>query len=161
MDYPLVEIKLQGKGIGDPDSWRASVRRRQTTGKEVFGLLHDGEWTYMAYHVDDLLKEGDTVFDRATAKGRSDFYFDAGGNGAPVYCSIEELRRVMYKLGLVADDDGDVNYIFFKREFDKVARSFFEYCAYDDSSDDPMKLSMPVPDWWEQFLTHLSLQDEI
>lgn len=146
MDSPRIDIELAGDGAGPGFKAGYGVHNN----KEVFGLYFNDLPTQMLYYVEDLLKKDDTVFDRA--KETMTFYFDAGGNGRPIYCSIAELRRVMFELGLIPDEDGRYNLAGFTRYLSSHAKSFFEYTKHlidsgEPGWDDPLYLG----DWWEAF----------
>lgn len=128
--------------------YQAGILR--SASKEVFGLYLGGTPTQMSYYVDDLLKENDTVFDRA--RGSMKFYFDAGGNGDPIYCSIDELRRVMFELGLIPDENDRYNLAGFMREIRSHTRKFEEYIKHAmDSGDEDLDEPLHLGDWWEAF----------
>lgn len=65
----------------------------------VFGLVYYSEGTHMCYGLDYFSPA--EVTRNARDKGHDKFYFDAGGNGSPIWCTIDELERVFRELDLL------------------------------------------------------------
>jgi hypothetical protein len=103
-----IDIELRGKGTwvqshytGKRYPYQAAIWNNRVEGPEylVFGLtLYEGP-THMCYGIDyfkpkELLEKQDSL-------GHRLFYFDAGGNGRPIFCTTRELERVFKELELI------------------------------------------------------------
>lgn len=84
-------------------TWYTACVWKQPSGT-VFGLREArGGYTHMSYFVDDIVNK-QPILKRLDSTGQDKFYFDAGGNGRPLYCTRDELERVLRNLNLIGDD---------------------------------------------------------
>jgi hypothetical protein len=81
--------------------WEAGVWTWNT--RRTFGLVHHGRPTHMAYFVDDYFHPC-KVIAKLDQPGRTRFYFDAGGNGHPIWAERDALAEAMDRLGLIPRD---------------------------------------------------------
>lgn len=107
-----VDVTINIKGVDKPGKLGYFTRKKPelVDGKwidtdedqVIFGKTDDlGYMTHMCYenYSHDTWKEWlDDLKDR---RGLDKFYFDAGGNGCPMYCMMDEMYRAMTELGLI------------------------------------------------------------
>jgi hypothetical protein len=67
-----------------------------TPNRIVWGLIVDGSPTHMCYGI-DYAEPKDSV-DKVREYGK--YYFDAGGNGRPIYVTAKDLERGFKALGI-------------------------------------------------------------
>jgi hypothetical protein len=94
-----VDIVLHGKDDETITDYRAGVW--SAGDREIFGLTYGGSETHMCYGL-DYFKPPEVLAERQH-EGHERFYFDAGGNGRPVYADRDELERAFKALGLIDD----------------------------------------------------------
>ena len=102
MNIREIAIELHGSGLAGayPGGYMAAMWHPE--GREagpVFGLTYHGSPTVMCYGLDYFRPS--KIWAELVANERHRFYFDAGSNGRPIWCTVDELERVFQELGLL------------------------------------------------------------
>lgn len=96
-----IDIALFGKDDKPIEGYKAGVWQDNPDRPPVFGLMYEGHGTVMSYGL-DYFEPGKVL---AEIEDSGKFYFDAGGNGRPIWCDRLELAQVFVALGLIEGTD--------------------------------------------------------
>lgn len=85
--------------VSTPEGWKDGPED-----EIIFGYSHESYMTHMCYGnlVSGVNSWEEFAITAKHARKFEDFYFDAGGNGRPLYIKYDELRRAMAELGLIS-----------------------------------------------------------